>query len=191
MHFGHDNAKGGIVGMCQRPFASVEEMDAMQIEKWNSRVKQGDNVLICGDFAWRRHLHYLMALNGNKILICGNHDKMSQDVLRNFTRVYGAPPGGMAGVTINNKYIVLSHYPCLTWNGRCHDSLCLGGHVHGRLSHARLKNYLDVGVDNTYANYAPLEFEEILKLNEALPYVSTAEAIQAAAEFTMDEMEDV
>ena len=42
---------------------------------------------------------------------------------------------------------------------------------------------MDVGVDNPYANYAPLEFEEILKLNETLPYVNTEVAAAIMANY--------
>lgn len=174
--------------MCKRPFASVDEMDAVLIERWNTRVKQGETVYILGDFAWRNHNHYLRALNGSKVLICGNHDKMSPDVRRNFTAVYGEPPGGMKGNTINGKYMVLSHYPQRTWNARCWDSLNLFGHVHSRMNDFRIRNSIDVGVDNKYADFAPLEFEEILKLNEILPYVSFAEATLADSKYIEEEI---
>lgn len=42
-HYGHHNSKGtGIIDYCNRPFNSIEEMDAKLIENHNSVVGKGD-----------------------------------------------------------------------------------------------------------------------------------------------------
>jgi hypothetical protein len=46
-HFNHAN----IISFCQRPFASVAEMNEALIAKWNARVGEGDLVYHLGDFA--------------------------------------------------------------------------------------------------------------------------------------------
>lgn len=48
-HFGHAN----VIKHSQRPFSSIEEMDATLIKNWNRCVKKGDDVFHLGDFAWR------------------------------------------------------------------------------------------------------------------------------------------
>jgi calcineurin-like phosphoesterase family protein len=146
-------------------------MDATIIRNWNAVVATTDVVWILGDFAWRNHNHYLMALNGKKKFVFGNHDKFNLEVQRNFTQVYGAPPGGIAGNTLDGQYMVLSHYPLRGWNGRAHRAWNLYGHVHGRLNNRRWKHTLDVGVDCSYANYFPLSWESIKKLMVELPCV--------------------
>ena len=53
------------------------------IQLWNSRVKQEkDTVYILGDLAFgevedkKKEKNYFKRLNGNKVLILGNHDKV-------------------------------------------------------------------------------------------------------------------
>ena len=72
-HFGHAN----ILRYCDQPFASVEEMDAALIARWNRRVGPEDTVYHLGDVAlglkalW---LEYRRQLNGRIEFILGNHD---------------------------------------------------------------------------------------------------------------------
>lgn len=53
-HFGHEN----IIKFCDRPFASVEEMDETLIANWNGRVRANDTVFILGDMFFRISDHY-------------------------------------------------------------------------------------------------------------------------------------
>ena len=77
-HFGHNNmcvfkGKDGTANL--RPWANAQEMDEAMIENWNSVVKPNDKVYHLGDVVIaRRHLQTLSRLNGDKILIKGNHD---------------------------------------------------------------------------------------------------------------------
>lgn len=48
--------------------------DKMLIEKWNLVVGENDTVFHLGDFAFRNIEEYTKQLNGNKILLRGNHD---------------------------------------------------------------------------------------------------------------------
>ena len=71
-HFGHRN----VIRFTDRPFESVEEMDATMIANWNKRVHQQDTIYIIGDMFY--HCSYaediLKKLHGKKHLIVGNHD---------------------------------------------------------------------------------------------------------------------
>ena len=58
---------------------TVEEAKEKMIQLWNSRVDKKDTVYILGDLSFgevenKRKL--FMRLNGNKVLILGNHDKV-------------------------------------------------------------------------------------------------------------------
>jgi len=53
--------------------------DQVILGNWNKLVKPGDRAYILGDFAmnWKGADELLAQMNGDKILICGNHDIMS------------------------------------------------------------------------------------------------------------------
>lgn len=75
-HFGHKN----IIQYGQRPFKTVEEMDARMKRQWRQLVKPEDIVIHVGDFAFgniERRREVLTSLPGQKILIRGNHDDKS------------------------------------------------------------------------------------------------------------------
>jgi calcineurin-like phosphoesterase family protein len=75
-HWGHHN----IIKYCDRPFSSVDEMNAVLVARWNESVAEDDEVLLVGDaFCSRRmprevKVGILRMLNGRKTLIRGNHD---------------------------------------------------------------------------------------------------------------------
>ena len=74
-HFDHFN----IIKYCKRPFSNVEEMNSFMIDKWNETVSPEDTVYYLGDISYGRDSrgpgYWLSLLNGNKILIKGNHDR--------------------------------------------------------------------------------------------------------------------
>jgi len=58
-----------------RPWSTPEEMDEAMVEKWNAVVKPHDKVYHLGDVVMRvKDLDILNRLNGDKVLIRGNHD---------------------------------------------------------------------------------------------------------------------
>lgn len=71
-HFGHKN----VIGLSNRPFNTVEEMNEALVENWNKRVKGNDRVYILGDLFYRfdGYREILKRLKGKKYLILGNHD---------------------------------------------------------------------------------------------------------------------
>ena len=74
-HFNHEN----IIKYCNRPFDSVEDMNEFIIKQWNSVVSKDDTVYHLGDFALQSDKDVITdlvkRLNGNIILILGNHDR--------------------------------------------------------------------------------------------------------------------
>src|SRR3990167_104024 len=106
-HFGHSN----ILKYCERPFSNIEKHDQILIDNWNSCVRTGDLVYHLGDFAMAskgRLKSIIERLNGEIILILGNHDKQSaryyldlgiKNVLQSKL------------VMIGRQYVVLNHYP--------------------------------------------------------------------------------
>ena len=155
LHLGHDN----IRRHCRRPFETVEEMDEAIVSNWNKGVAAGDLVYIVGDFAWRHHNQHLARLKGKKILIKGNHDKMSEVCLRNFDEVHQ-----LLARTIEKQLVVMCHYCMVTWPSSCHGAWHLYGHSHGRIKEMPNVPRCDVGVD--VWDFAPVPWEAVkLKLS--------------------------
>lgn len=77
-HFGHEKTCTVFKrndGSPLRPFTSAEEMDEAMIKRWNDRVRPTDKVYHLGDVVInRKYLSVLDRLNGDKVLIRGNHD---------------------------------------------------------------------------------------------------------------------
>jgi len=150
-HFGHKN----IVAYCHRPFKTVEEMNETIISRWNSVVGESDTVLHLGDFALTSQSHLRSVrdrLNGDIILIPGNHDRPSR--LQRFD-IFVLDSLYSEGVTINIENMIFSHRPLLNIPG---SMVNVHGHIHDKPSYGR---YLNVSVDVT--NYTPLSFKEVKK----------------------------
>jgi calcineurin-like phosphoesterase family protein len=139
-HFGH----AGALALYRRPFASVPEMNAAMVARWNETVGAEDDVWHLGDLALRTTAAdaaaLLRALNGRKHLITGNNDPPDITALSQWssTRAY-------AEIAVDGRLLVLCHYAFRTWNGMRKGALNLDGHSHGRLK--PLPRQVDVGVD--------------------------------------------
>jgi calcineurin-like phosphoesterase family protein len=74
-HFGHKN----IIKYSNRPFADVSHMNEALIANWNAVVGPLDTVFHLGDVAlgpWEDWDKVLTRLNGYKVLVVGNHDRI-------------------------------------------------------------------------------------------------------------------
>lgn len=148
-HYFHTN----IIKYCNRPFASVKEMDQAMIEKYNSLVKPKDIVYHLGDFGYATST--AAYLNGVKHLIIGNHDwKILDDLKPHFVWCRDT-----FRLKINGNTFWLAHYPHRAWPQAFHGAYHLFGHVHGRLPD--YGRSCDVGVD--VWNYAPVHIDQIIE----------------------------
>jgi calcineurin-like phosphoesterase family protein len=153
-HFDHEN----IIKYCNRPFSSINDMNDSLIENWNERVDPDDMVFHIGDFAFKKPSKsikkLLNQLNGNIILIRGNHD------LASYTKII---VDDMI-ITLNKKRFQLVHDPKEATHGYY---LVLCGHVHLNYKFNTLRDYdseydvCNVGVDQW--GFYPVSIEEILK----------------------------
>ena len=173
LHFFHKN----ILLYDSRPFASVEDMNAEMVRRWNSVVKNNDTVYVLGDMFFKNRptdeiISILNELNGKKGLIKGNHDEwLSEDNKKYFDGIYN-----YLEVTDNGKNIVLSHYPILSYNGSFEGGYEFYGHVHISKDadlverakdifseeYGNLYRMINVGAPMPYMNYTPRTFEEIV-----------------------------
>lgn len=106
-HFGHEKTCTVFKradGSPLRPFANAEEMDEAMIKNWNERVRPNDKVYHLGDVVInRKFLHVLGRLNGDKVLIRGNHDIFK---LEDYTPYFR----DVRGYDVKNG-MILSHIP--------------------------------------------------------------------------------
>jgi len=174
-HFGHKGVchftrNDGVTKL--RPFDTPEEMDEFMVEAWNARVRPNDKVYHLGDVVMsRRSLSIMNRLNGDKVLIRGNHDIFKDEDYRKYFRELRA-------YHVMNG-MILSHIPIHSESlGR------FGVNIHGHLHANRvmrparvLEEFIDHGcttIDERYhcvcveqTNFAPILFEDVIKRIEA------------------------
>ena len=169
-HFGH-------AGVCRflredgtklRPWDNPDEMDEEMVKRWNETVRPNDKVYHLGDVVInRKALKTLGRLNGEKVLIKGNHDifKLS-DYLPYFKDI--------RGYHVMNG-MILSHVPVHP------ESIArFGTNIHGHLHANRVKmkvqfphketeiidpRYFNVSVEQI--DFTPILFEQaMIKIKE-------------------------
>jgi len=76
-HLGHKNIlefESGRLTQMRIDGYEADEHDRWIIDNWNAKVKPGETVLHLGDFAFKNVAESIEKLNGDIILILGNHD---------------------------------------------------------------------------------------------------------------------
>ena len=154
-HFGHKNIIKFLRedGTKVRPFDSVKEMDDHIISKRNKTVSNNDTVYHLGDVVMNRNfLPILNELNGNKILILGNHDKFKMsEYLLYFNKIYSS----------HKLYrYILTHIPIHPFS--INNMFNIHGHIHEKrvmLNSEIDPKYICVSVENI--NYTPISIDDI------------------------------
>ena len=166
-HFGHQN----ILQYAQRPFKNVTEMDELMIANWNQVVPADGTVYHLGDFCFGdagKVAKIIERLNGNIVLIKGNHDRNIEHNTQLFQEVYD-----QHALLIEGQRILLNHYPMLCYAGTYSSSKPtwqLFGHIHlkaggtgadfKRMDYCLPYQY-DVGTDLN--DYAPIGWKKLRK----------------------------
>jgi calcineurin-like phosphoesterase family protein len=175
-HFGH-------AGVCRftredgsklRPWDDPAEMDEDMVRAWNARVRPQDKVYHLGDVVInRKAMRTLARLNGDKVLIRGNHDIFRDDEYRHYFRELRA-------YHVMNG-MILSHIPV-------HEASLgrFGTNIHGHLHGSRVRRPRAVSarsgeteysdqIDTRYhcvcveqtPDFAPILFEDVIKRIES------------------------
>ena len=172
-HFGHTGVcrftrNDGVTKL--RPWDNADEMDEFMVKAWNERVKPTDKVYHLGDVVInRKALKIMHRLNGDKVLIRGNHDIFRDNEYREHFRELRA-------YHVMNG-LILSHIPV-------HEASLgrFGCNIHGHLHANRVMKARGVDartgeilygdeIDPRYYNvsveqlpdFAPILFEDVLK----------------------------
>jgi calcineurin-like phosphoesterase family protein len=155
-HFFHKR----IVELANRPFANMEEMNEVMIQKWNERVRKGDLTYFLGSDT----SNVIDRLNGQIHVIRGNHDDGLERFKTRFVTFQSYKE-----IKIGTQNIVLFHYPIAIWHGANKGYWNLHGHSHGNFSDPVLPRY-DVGVDPN--NFAPVSFDEVSEIMKGRSYTA-------------------
>lgn len=182
LHFGHAN----IIRYCDRAFVDAAAMNRALVDNWNAVVAENDTVWVLGDFALGNitdTLPIASDLNGDKILLAGNHDRCwaghghrsvgwtERYLDAGFTEVLH----DTTTIRIAGCSVLACHFP---YRGDSHDhdrftehrpddqgAWLLHGHVHERW--AQNGRMINVGVDVT--GFRPISEASIATLIDAGP----------------------
>lgn len=161
LHLCHKN----IIDICIRPFKDIDQMNNTIIQNWNKKINNKDTVYIIGDIAYPKNtddviqvIKLLKRLNGNKILIQGNHDwRLLKNIefceLFKIITIYKE-------IKDNDRRVVLFHYPIEDWNYQRYGSYHIHGHVHDNIV-INIPNRFNAGVD--VQNFYPVTLDELIK----------------------------
>ena len=158
-HFGHNGVchfmqNDGVTKL--RPWDNPEDMDEEMVKRWNDTVRPNDKVYHLGDVVMKRkNLEIMSRLNGDKVLIRGNHDIFKDEDYRKYFRELRA-------YHVMNG-MILSHIPLHPESlGR------FGTNIHGHTHSNRVMlngeidfRYHCVCVEQT--DFTPILFEDVIK----------------------------
>ena len=169
-HFGHTGVcrfvrNDGVTKL--RPWDTAEEMDEFMVKAWNERVRPTDKVYHLGDVVInRKALGIMRRLNGDKVLIRGNHDIFRDTDYREHFRELRA-------YHVMNG-MILSHIPIHTESlgrfgvnihGHTHANRVMMPGFNGKITDIVDVRYHCVCVEHT--DFAPILFEDVIQRIEA------------------------
>lgn len=182
-HFGHKN----IIRYSNRPFRDVSHMNEMLIKNWNDTVGPDDTVYHLGDVAlgpWEAWDNVLTRLNGYKILVVGNHDRifkgekprMQERFAEHYDKWFDEVHHNLRGLWLDDGTIAdLSHFPYesdhteearyMEYRLPDRGRVLVHGHVHTTDIVTRSKRgaiQVHVGVDAH--RYSPVSEDEVIRL---------------------------
>jgi calcineurin-like phosphoesterase family protein len=151
-HFDHEK----IILYCKRPFLTVEEMNKVMLDNWNTTVDDDDYVLFLGDLVFgkgsRPAEYWLAQLKGDIIFFRGSHDSSSKI---HYTRSWIIEILGREFLFLHDPY-----YIPLGWN-----KWVVHGHHHNNYPSKfplinGVRKTINVGVE--LINYKPILLEELI-----------------------------
>ena len=144
-HIDHAN----IIRFCKRPFKDIGEMKEKIISNWNNLVKQEDIVFHIGDFAMNNtnKEEIISRLNGQVILIKGNHDRGDLFKIQDLMFMLG------------DEQLHLVHIP-----EEAQADYNLVGHTHEKWKTKKIGDHFCINVGVDVNNFTPVSEEEIKQI---------------------------
>jgi calcineurin-like phosphoesterase family protein len=144
-----------------RPFKDVNEMNEYLVDVWNSIVGKRDRIICLGDIVWGNNPSIIHRLNGEIILLRGNHDNMPEAkyIHAGISRILPGPVKSRA------YKVVLSHEPLVQPVSYPH---CLNIHGHTHSYGERLKGPMDISIHHYSVSvemhgFKPVTLKQILQ----------------------------
>lgn len=204
LHFGHAN----VIAFDNRPFKTVEEMDAEFIRRWNSKVGKGDLTYVLGDMIWKARNddapELIKNLNGQIILIKGNHDRFLHNAKAK-AALAGIKDYDDICVSLEDgtkKRVILSHYFTPMYNGHRYQAIHLHAHSHftdeadfevdfaKRLNSIGCRNEI-YNVGCMYWNYEPVTLDEIIERGRTIRPTYGERSAEYMAQFPWEKNQTV
>ena len=140
-----------------RAFENITEHDEYIIERHNAVVRPGDKTYFLGDVTFsNKNLYLLGRMNGEKILIKGNHDKLK---LSQYAPYFKDVRGSHQLDKFVLTHIPVHFYSLDRWRGNIH------GHLHHNTVPDQKGNkdlrYFNVCME--CIDYTPISLEEVKK----------------------------
>lgn len=167
LHLGHQrmcefvNADGSKV----RPWDRADDMDEHLIQSWNEVVSPFDTVYNLGDVVInRKALKTLARLNGDKVLIRGNHDIFKDEEYYPYFRSLR----GCHTIKTDIGRLIMTHIPIhpdsierfvCNVHGHTHANLVMKTNQYGK--QVEDERYLNVCVEHT--DYKPVLLEDLVQ----------------------------
>lgn len=169
--------------------AMVSRMNEQIIANFNSMVQPTDDVFIIGDVAMSIIANappLIRRLNGNKMLVAGNHDKTLRKLIKNaagelddlFVWIKDYYETFVRTQSGEKVLVCMSHYPMSHWNMQNSDFRKTSIHFHGHCHCSNGKHILpgaimDIGIDGN--DLFPYKIEDAI--NSAIIHAKTHPAI--------------
>lgn len=151
-HFGHKN----IIKYCDRPFCDLDDMSQKMIDNHNSVVGKDDVVIWVGDVAFMgdaRANEILSNLNGERILVIGNHDMHKGKVKKlDFKEKH------LLYAWYGLVDIVFTHFP---FENCPKDWINVHGHIHNSYEPDSLQ-HINVSVE--VIDYTPMHWRRLMEM---------------------------
>jgi calcineurin-like phosphoesterase family protein len=156
-HFGDDRFH-----IFPRPFFDLPVAHGRLVYEWNHIVSSHDTVYVVGDFAIQeKYIRIANRLNGHKILIKGNYDKLADSAYEPyFDKVVNYIDINLEAKDGSDIPCRVQHFPARS----IPDRFNIVGHVHG--AWRVQKNMLNVGVDVHF--FQPISDEQVAFFYKAI-----------------------
>jgi calcineurin-like phosphoesterase family protein len=148
----------------KRPFESVEEMNKVLIEAWNSVVKKEDIVYVLGNFGWDPETteECINKLNGRVHLLLGEEDAAAIEISELSDTTDKLTISDKQIDVYQKSGIVFSYWPLEEWPKRRKGYINAFGYPSNKFKTDHKKGVINVNCDSW--NFKPVRLSKLIAL---------------------------